>query len=118
MPKLPARWIWQRPHWPQLSWDQAALAAPLSHTRRLQGELLGLARLLDPKQNLAAQLEVMTLEGIKTSAIEGENLDPRAVRSSLARRLGLPTGGCSVPPVQWRAWWKYSSMQLKSTIRH
>ncbi len=97
MPKLPARWIWQRPHWPQLSWDQAALAAPLSHTRRLQGELLGLARLLDPQQNLAAQLEVMTLEGIKTSAIEGENLDPKAVRSSLARRLGLPTGGLPRP---------------------
>lgn len=97
MPKHTARWIWQQPHWPQLSWDQAALAQPLSQTRRVQGELLGLARLLDPKQNLAAQLEVLTLEGLKTSAIEGEELDPKAVRSSLARRLGVPAGGLPRP---------------------
>lgn len=56
-----------------------------------------MARLLDRKQDLAAQLEVLTLEGLKTSAIEGEELDPKAVRSSLARRLGLPTGGSPRP---------------------
>jgi Fic family protein len=89
---MAARWIWQRPRWPELSWDRAALAAPLSQARRAQGELLGMARLLDPDQNRAAQLEVLTTEGLKTSAIEGEELDPKAVRSSLARRLGLPTG--------------------------
>jgi Fic family protein len=93
MPRTSSRWIWQQPRWPQLSWDEAALANPLARTRRVQGELLGMARLLDPQQDLAAQLEVLTLEGLKTSAIEGEALDPKAVRSSLARRLGLPTGG-------------------------
>jgi Fic family protein len=56
-----------------------------------------MARLLDPKQDLAAQLEVLTLEGLQTSAIEGEELDPKAVRSSLARRLGLPSGGLPRP---------------------
>jgi len=56
-----------------------------------------MARVLDPNQVAAAQLEVLTLEGLKTSAIEGEELDPKAVRSSLARRLGLPTGGLPRP---------------------
>ena len=97
MARQAARWIWQQPRWPRFSWDQAALATPLSQARRVQGELLGMARLLDPKQDLAAQLEVLTLEGLKTSAIEGEELDPKAVRSSLARRLGLPTGGSPRP---------------------
>jgi len=97
MAKQAPRWIWQQPKWPRLSWEQAALATPLSKARRAQGELLGMARLLDPKQDLAAQLEVLTLEGLKTSAIEGEELDPKAVRSSLARRLGLPTGGLPRP---------------------
>ena len=32
-------------------------------------------------------------EALKTSEIEGEHLDPNAVRSSVARRLGLPTAG-------------------------
>lgn len=97
MSRQAPRWIWQQPRWPRFSWDQAALAQPLSQARRVQGELFGMARLLDPKQNMAAQLEILTLEGLKTSAIEGEELDPKAVRSSLARRLGLPTGGSPRP---------------------
>lgn len=97
MARQAPRWIWQQPRWPEFSWDQAALAAPLSQARRAQGELLGMARLLDPQQDATAQLEVLTLEGLKTSAIEGEQLDPKAVRSSLARRLGLPTGNSPRP---------------------
>ena len=43
------------PRWPQLSWDQAALAASLSqHPARCKVNCWGMARLLDPKQNLAA----------------------------------------------------------------
>jgi Fic family protein len=97
MTKAAPRWIWQQPRWPQFTWDEAALTTPLARARRIQGELLGMARLLDPQQDVAAQLEVLTLEGLKTSAIEGEELDPKAVRSSLARRLGLPTGATLRP---------------------
>jgi Fic family protein len=91
-------WIWQRPEWPDFRWDSAALAQPLASARRAQGELLGMGRLLDPDSDLLAQLEVLTSEGVATSAIEGERFDPKAVRSSLARRLGLPTAGLPVPP--------------------
>jgi Fic family protein len=90
------RWIWQRPNWPIFTWDNAALSAPLSRARRAQGELAGVARLLDSNLDLSAQLEVLTLEGLMTSAIEGEKLNPDSLRSSLARRLGLPTAG--LPP--------------------
>ncbi|HEX6398154.1 MAG TPA: Fic family protein, partial [Steroidobacteraceae bacterium] len=61
-----------------------------------QGEVAGMARLLDQDANLNAQVEVLTREGVATSAIEGESVDAGAVRSSLARRLGLPTAG--LPP--------------------
>ena len=91
-------WIWRRPEWPDFRWDSAALAQPLASARRAQGELLGMGRLLDPDADLLAQLEVLTSEGVATSAIEGERFDPKAVRSSLARRLGLPTAGLPVPP--------------------
>jgi Fic family protein len=40
-----------------------------------------------------ATLKVLTEETIKSSAIEGVELDPENVRSSLARRLGLEVGG-------------------------
>src|SRR6516165_847200 len=91
-------WIWQRAEWPGFYWDSGRLAQPLAAARRAQGELIGMARLLDPDSDLIAQLEVLTSEGVATSAIEGERFDPNAVRSSLAQRLGLPTAGLPVPP--------------------
>lgn len=93
----PRRWIWHNPKWPTFAWDTAALSPGLSRARRAQGELAGVARLLDSKLDLSAQLEVLTLEGQMTSAIEGEILHPDALRSSIARRLGLPTGGLPRP---------------------
>lgn len=93
----PSQWIWQHPGWPELVWDAAALAKPLARARRAQGELAGLARLLDAKLDLTAQLEILTLEGLTTSAIEGERLDPGALRSSIARHLGLPSAGLPRP---------------------
>jgi Fic family protein len=91
------RWIWQQPNWPTFIWDDAALSAPLARARRAQGELAGVARLLDSQLDLSAQLEVLTMEGLMTSAIEGEKINPDSLRSSLARRLGLPTAGLSPP---------------------
>ena len=57
-----------------------------------------MAKLLDPSLDLHAQLEVLAAEGVATSAIEGEKFDPATLRSSLARRLGLPTTGMPAPP--------------------
>jgi Domain of unknown function (DUF4172) len=59
-------------------------------------ELVGVARLLDSKFDLSAQIEALTLEDMMRGAIEGEKLNPDSLRSSLARRLGLTTAG--LPP--------------------
>jgi len=40
-----------------------------------------------------SRAEVLIAETLKTSEIEGEHLDPDSVRSSVVRRLGLPTAG-------------------------
>lgn len=109
------RWIWQHPGWPNFKWDVAAISSSLSQTRRAQGELAGIARLLDTKLDLAAQLEVLTLEGLTTSAIEGEKLDPNALRSSIARRLGLPTAG---PPQPSRSVEGLVEVLLDATQQH
>lgn len=41
---------------------------------------------------------MLTSEGVARSAIEGERFDPNAIRSSLSRRLGVPTAGPPAPP--------------------
>ncbi|GAB7025309.1 Fic family protein [Geotalea toluenoxydans] len=89
-------YIWQHKKWPRLTWDSERLIVPLGECRLRQGRLFskvaGLGFNLDPQ----AQAEILVEETLKTSAIEGELLDARSVRSSVARRLGLPSAGMPV----------------------
>ena len=54
--------------------------------------------MLDPTLTLEAVAAILVEDGVTTSAIEGEQLDLDAVRSSVARHLGLPTAGLPAPP--------------------
>jgi len=86
------RYIWQRPDWPNFTYNTSALAAPLAQVHRAQGQLVGRMTELGMAQRDQATLQVLTQEVIKTSEIEGEHLSLEAVRSSIARRLGLDIG--------------------------
>lgn len=90
-------YIHERKSWPEFTWDQAMLAAPLAEVRHLQGRLLGRMEALGFLLREEATLETLTQDVIKTSEIEGEKLDLRQVRSSIARRLGLDIGGSDIP---------------------
>lgn len=83
-------YIWERPDWPDLTWDDARLLEPLASARLKQGCLLGGMAGLGFELKLEAQLEALAEDALKSSEIEGETLNRDSVRSSLARRLGLP----------------------------
>ena len=87
------QYVWQSPSWPKFRWDDAALLQPLGHCRFQQGSLLAQMRALGFEDRQQARADVLVEEVLKTFEIEGERLDPRAVRSSVARRLGLQTAG-------------------------
>ncbi len=91
-------WIWQNPEWPEFRWDAGGLSPALSRARLAQGKVLGMLRLLDANLTSEAAALILVQDGLTTSAIEGERLDLEAVRSSVARRLGLPTAGLPTPP--------------------
>lgn len=57
------------------------------------GRLQGRMEMLGLEARGRARLETVVAEAMQTSAIEGELLNPAAVRSSAARRLGLETEG-------------------------
>ena len=86
------RYIWQLPDWPHFTYDATALAAPLAQVHRAQGLLMGRMAELGLAQREQATLQVLTQEVIKTSEIEGERLSLDAVRSSIARKLGMDIG--------------------------
>lgn len=85
-------YIWQADDWPRWRYDVAALVSSLAEVSRAQGVLVG--RLADVGMALRdqASLAVLTEDVVKTSAIEGEQLDVASVRSSIARRLGVDIG--------------------------
>ena len=91
-PPRRVRYIWQMPDWPSLSYDAASLALPLAEVHRAQGQLVGRMAELGLAQREQATLQVLTQEVIKTSEIEGEQLSLDAVRSSVARKLGMDIG--------------------------
>jgi Fic family protein len=78
--------------WPHFRLDQAKLAAPLATVRHLQGRLLGRMEGLGFLPRSKATLQSLTEEILKSNEIEGEKLDRKQVRSSVARRLGVDIG--------------------------
>jgi len=85
-------YIWQASDWPSWRYDLAALAQSLADVSRAQGLLMG--RLADVGMALRdqASLSALTEDVIKTSEIEGEQLNVESVRSSIARRIGVDIG--------------------------
>lgn len=84
--------------WPQFEWNQKELSVKLSAVRHAQGRLIGRMEGLGFHLQEQAVLQSMTEEVVKSSEIEGENLNRQQVRSSIARRLGIDVGGLVALP--------------------
>lgn len=78
-------------------YDNNKLIPYLSKTRFSQGVLLGRMKGLGFDLSEEARAEILANEAVKTSAVEGTILNLDSVRSSVARRLGLPSAGLPVP---------------------
>ena len=85
---MQSKLIWQLDDWPDLVITPANVAQALLLARQRQGELIGKARAIGLDQTGSTVQEVLFQEVMATSAIEGENLNPAAVRSSVLRKLG------------------------------
>ena len=86
-------WIYEHQDWPNFTWDAETLASRLADIRFSQGRLLGRMEGLGFDLKREATLGTLTNDVVKSSAIEGENLNPKEVRSSIAHRLGIDIAG-------------------------
>ncbi len=82
-------YIWQQRAWPKFTWDNSKILNHLSIARKAQGKILAQAA----DVGIETQAKILIEDAHKTSAIEGEKLDIESIRSSVAKRLGLPTAG-------------------------
>ncbi len=87
------KYIWQNKSWPDFTWNSDLLLKPLGDVRFNQGALIARIMELGFDIQQTARADVLVEEALKTSAIEGETLNPDAVRSSVGRHLGIPDAG-------------------------
>lgn len=85
--------IHQQNDWPNFHWNSEQIVSLLSEARNLQGRLIGKMESLGFNLRNEALLDILTLDVLKSSEIEGEFLNPDQVRSSIARRLGMKIAG-------------------------
>lgn len=91
-------WNWAQSGWPEFRYDAAALASLESRFLLASGEVLGAVRHVGQGDRERLQIELLSEEALKTSAIEGEVLDRLSVQSSLRRHLGLAPDAYPVKP--------------------
>ena len=108
-------YIWQEKDWPNLRWKDEELTSQLGKTRYLQGKLISRASDLGFDLGQEAAAEILVEEAVTTSAIEGESIDKKSVRSSVARQLGLPSAGL---PTSDRRAEGLVQMLLDATVHH
>ncbi len=89
------KYIYQFEKWPDLKWELAELAPLLASVRHKQGLLIGQMKAQGFQLRAEAGLINLTAEIVKSSAIEGENLNEDEVRSSIAKHLGMDVGGAT-----------------------
>lgn len=86
-------YIYENKDFPNFVYDKDKIFDLLAKVKAKQAYLLGKMDMLGFEVKEKAMLNVLTEEVIKSSEIEGEILDPKQARSSIARRLGMHSGG-------------------------
>ena len=93
-------WNWERPHWPEFTYDPATLEPRERQFLLGSGEFIGVFRHVGPDDQDMLKIELISDEALKTSAIEGEVLDRVSVQSSLRRQFGLGADDRRIPPAE------------------
>jgi len=91
-------WNWAQDGWPEFRYDAKALLALERRFLLASGEVLGAFRHVGQGDREQLQIEFLSEEALRTSAIEGEVLDRLSVRSSLRRHLGLAPDAYPIKP--------------------
>ncbi|MDY0288898.1 MAG: DUF4172 domain-containing protein [Sphaerochaeta sp.] len=83
-------YIWNHQGWPHFVHTREAIIPALLKLHYAQGSLDSAIGLLDDDARMQVVSQVLALETLKNSEIEGEHLDVALVRASVTRRLGSP----------------------------
>src|SRR6266849_4477650 len=94
------KWNWQRPDWPNFSWDKTLLRKAEEQFLMGSGVFAGMVKHLDATGREQLTIEAISTEALTTSEIEGEILDRASVQSSIRKQLGLGVDNRRVGPAE------------------
>lgn len=83
------KYIYQNKQWPDFYWNKEKILSLLADVKLAKGILFGQMISIGFDLQEKADLTIITQDIVKTSEIEGELLNPKEVRSSVARKLGI-----------------------------
>ncbi len=87
------RYNWQQPDWPEFRFDASALEESLYQVRENAGRIAGAMGALAESERNDTLTDLLVVEALKTSEIEGERLHVEHVVSSIRMHLGLQDPG-------------------------
>ena len=83
--------IHQSEQWPHFTWDKELVADKLAAVNKVSGFLMGRLNAIGFDAQMSASAEMLSNDIINSSEIEGISLNVKQVRSSIARKLGIPS---------------------------
>lgn len=90
-------YIHEQQDWPHFVWDKDKVNAVLNVVNKAAGYLYGRLSVVGFDNQMIAVAEAVTHDIIASSEIEGVQLNNAQVRSSVARKLGVPLADDTVP---------------------
>src|SRR5258708_36234671 len=93
-------WNWQKPDWPNFTWNRARIEKAEQKFLLGGGVLVGTVKHLPEEDRQQLTVDAMSTEAVTTSEIEGEILDRASVQSSIRKQLGLTVEERRVRPAE------------------
>ena len=93
-------WNWQKPDWPNFTWNRARIEKAEQEFLLGGGVLVGTVKHLPEEDRQQLTVDAMSTEAVTTSEIEGEILDRASVQSSIRKQLGLTVDERRVRPAE------------------
>lgn len=82
-------WNWQLSDWPKFRYDPACIAEQERQFLLGAGSAFAYLKTIDEQEHHHFIVEILSLEGLESSRIEGEILDRESLQSSIKRHFGL-----------------------------
>lgn len=95
------KYNWQQPDWTNFTYDSEKIRPLEEKFIQALGENLGAFKHVSKKSKEILTVDLLSEEALKTSAIEGENLNRDSVHSSICKHLGLQADNRRIPDKEY-----------------